>query len=231
MKSVLGKAKGKQICHYVPDYVLFDLETTGVSCINDEIIEISAVKVRNGVIVDEFSQLVNPGKPIPKAASMVNNISDKMVADAPYFYEVLPRFISFIGQDALVGHNINSFDMKFLYRDCEKYYKQTLTNDYVDTLKLAKVVFPDWKHRRLSDLADYYGISTRGAHRALADCRMNQKVFELLAKEMEGTGVMKNKPGIKLCPGCGLPMQKRKGRFGEFWGCTGYPDCRYTENI
>ena len=103
--------------------------------------------------------------------------------------------------------------------------------DYVDTLKLAKMVFPDWKHRRLSDLADYYGISTRGAHRALADCRMNQKVFELLAKEMEGTGVMKNKPGIKLCPGCGLPMQKRNGRFGEFWGCTGYPDCRYTENI
>ena len=121
--------------------------------------------------------------------------------------------------------------MKFLYRDCEKYYKQTLTNDYVDTLKLAKMVFPNWKHRRLSDLADYYGISTQGAHRALADCRMNQKVFELLAKEMEGAGTLKSKPGIKLCPGCGLPMQKRNGRFGEFWGCTGFPDCRCTENI
>ena len=231
MESVLGNTKGKQICHYVPDYVLYDLETTGVSCTYDEIIEISAVKVRNGEIVDEFSQLVNPGKPIPKAASMVNNISDKMVADAPYFDVVLPRFISFIGQDVLVGHNINSFDMKFLYRDCEKYYKQTLTNDYVDTLKLAKMVFPNWKHRRLSDLADYYGISTQGAHRALADCWMNQKVFELLAKEMEGAGTLKSKPGIKLCPGCGLPMQKRNGRFGEFWGCTGFPDCRCTENI
>ena len=83
----------------------------------------------------------------------------------------------------------------------------------------------------LYDLADYYGISTQGAHRALADCRMNQKVFELLAKEMEAAGTLKSKPGIKLCPGCGLPMQKRNGRFGEFWGCTGFPDCRCTENI
>ena len=54
---------------------------------------------------------------------------------------------------------------------------------------------------------------------------------ELIAKEMEGAGTLKSKPGIKLCPGCGLPMQKRNGRFGEFWGCTGFPDCRCTENI
>lgn len=227
---MLGSCKGKQIYHYISDYVLYDLETTGTSSLYDEIIEISAVKVRNGIIVDEFSQLVNPGRAIPMAASMVNNISDEMVADAPSFAEVLPRFLSFIGEDVLVGHNINSFDMKFLYRDCEKYFGQTLTNDYVDTLKLAKMVFPDWKHRRLSDLADYYGISTRGAHRALADCKMNQKVFELLAKELGGTGTLGFKPEVKLCPGCGLPMKKRNGRYGEFWGCTGYPECRYTEN-
>lgn len=228
---MLGNSRGKQICHHVPDYVLYDLETTGTSSTYDEVIEISAVKVRNIIVVDEFSELVNPGRSIPMAASMVNNISDEMVSDAPLFEEVLPRFLSFIGEDVLVGHNINSFDMKFLYRDCEKYFGQTLTNDYVDTLRIAKMVFPDWKHRRLSDLADYYGISTCGAHRALADCKMNQKVFELLAKEMDGTGTLGVKSEIKLCPGCGLPMKKRNGRFGEFWGCTGYPDCKYTENI
>ena len=147
---MLGKSRGKEIRRYVKDYVLFDLETTGISCNYDEVIEISAVKVRNGVIVDQFSELVNPGRPIPVAASMVNNISDAMVAKAPSFIEVLPSFISFIGDDVLVGHNIHCFDMKFIYRDCEKYFSQTLSNDYVDTLKMAKLVFPEWKHRRLA---------------------------------------------------------------------------------
>ena len=228
---MLGNSKGKQICQYVPDYVLYDLETTGTSSTYDDVIEISAVKVRNGNIVDEFSELVNPGRPIPYAASMVNNISDDMVAGAPSFTEVLPRFLAFIEDDILVGHNINSFDMKFLYRDCEKYLGQTLTNDFVDTLKLAKLIFPDWKHRRLSDLADYYGISTIGAHRALADCRMNQQVFEFLGKELSGEGTLAVKPEIRLCPDCGQPLKKRNGRFGEFWGCSGYPKCRHTENM
>lgn len=228
---MLGGNRGKQIYQYVPDYVLYDLETTGISCNYDDIIEISAVRVRNGIIADEFSELVNPGRPIPYAASMVNNITDDMVAEAPMLAEVLPRFLSFIGEDILVGHNINSFDMKFIYRDCEKYYGQSLTNDYIDTLNVAKHVFPDWKHRRLSDLADYYGISTVGAHRALADCRMNQKVFELLGKELSGEGTLELRPEIKLCIKCGQPMKKRSGRYGEFWGCLGFPNCRYTENI
>ena len=226
---MLGNTKGKPMNKYVSDYVLFDLETTGISGNYDEVIEISAVKVRNGKIVDEFTQLVNPGRPIPYAASMVNNISDDMVAGAPPFKEVLPRFLDFVGEDILVGHNINSFDMRFLYRDCEKYFGQTLTNNFVDTLKLAKLCFPEWNHRRLGDLADYYGISTVGAHRALADCRMNQQVFELLAKELEG--MPERKLEIKMCPECGRSLKKRNGKYGEFWGCTGYPNCRHTENI
>ena len=180
---MLGKRKGKQRREYVRDYVLYDLETTGISSLYDEVIEISAVKVRNGKIVDEFSELVNPGRPIPYAASRVNNISDKMVENARSFEKVLPEFLAFAGDDVLAGHNIAGFDMKFLYRDCEKYFGQTLTNDYIDTLAIAKLCFPEWKHRKLSDLAEHYGISTKGAHRALADCRMNQQVFELMAKE------------------------------------------------
>ncbi|MDD6482522.1 MAG: exonuclease domain-containing protein [Lachnospiraceae bacterium] len=225
---MLGNTKGNLLNRYVPDYVLFDLETTGTSCNYDEVIEISAVKVRGGKITEEFSELVNPGRPIPYAASMVNHISDDMVAGEPSFEEVLPRFLTFIGDDVLVGHNICAFDMKFLYRDCEKYFGQTLTNDYADTLKLAKICFPEWKHRRLGDLAEYYGISTAGAHRALTDCRMNQQVFEQLAHEMDGSSGRAEK--IRICPVCGQPMQKRNGRFGPFWGCSGYPACRHTEN-
>ena len=156
---MLGNKKGKMICGYVPDYVLFDLETTGTSCIYDEVIEISAVKVRSGKVVEEFSQLVNPKRPIPYAASMVNHISDEMVANEPDFGQVLPEFLTFAGDDILVGHNIQTFDMKFLYRDCERLFQQKLTNDYVDTLRVAKLCFPEWRHRRLSDLAEHYGIS------------------------------------------------------------------------
>lgn len=228
---MLGSTKGKALCQYVPDYVLYDLETTGTSCYYDEVIEISAVKVRKGKVVDEFNELVNPKRPIPYAAGMVNHISDEMVADAPVFSEILPEFLAFIGDDVLVGHNINSFDMKFLYRDCEKYLNQTLTNDYVDTLAVAKVCFPDWKHRRLSDLAEYYGISTAGAHRALTDCRMNQKVYELLGRELAGEGTTGVMPKVRSCPLCGRPLKKRNGRYGEFWGCTGFPECRHTENV
>lgn len=228
---MLGNTQGKLLNEYIEDYVVFDLETTGVSPYNDEVIEISAVKARKGKVVEEFSELVNPKRTIPFAASRVNNITDDMVLDAPFFDEVLGHFLEFVGEDVLVGHNIQSFDMKFIYRDCERYFHQLITNDYVDTLILAKRCFPEWRHRRLGDLADYYGISTQGAHRALADCRMNQRVFELLGKEMNTEKKKTLDSNVKTCPLCNLPLKKRNGRYGEFWGCMGYPNCRYTENI
>lgn len=228
---MLGNTQGKLLNEYIEDYVVFDLETTGVSPYNDEVIEISAVKARKGKVVEEFSELVNPKRTIPFAASRVNNITDDMVSDAPFFDEVLRHFLEFVGEDVLVGHNIQSFDMKFIYRDCERYFHQLITNDYVDTLILAKRCFPEWRHRRLGDLADYYGISTQGAHRALTDCRMNQRVFELLGKEMNTETMKTLDSNVKTCPLCNLPLKKRNGRYGEFWGCTGFPNCRYTENI
>lgn len=228
---MLGNTQGKLLNEYIEDYVVFDLETTGVSPYNDEVIEISAVKARKGKVVEEFSELVNPQRTIPFAASRVNNITDDMVSDASFFDEVLRHFLEFVGEDVLVGHNIQSFDMKFIYRDCERYFHQLITNDYVDTLILAKRCFPEWRHRRLGDLADYYGISTQGAHRALADCRMNQRVFELLGKEMNTEKKKTLDSNVKTCPLCNLPLKKRNGRYGEFWGCTGFPNCRYTENI
>lgn len=228
---MLGNTQGKLLNEYTEDYVVFDLETTGVSPYNDEVIEISAVKARKGKVVEEFSELVNPKRTIPFAASRVNNITDDMVSDAPFFDEVLRHFLEFVGEDVLVGHNIQSFDMKFIYRDCERYFHQLITNDYVDTLILAKRCFPEWRHRRLGDLANYYGISTQGAHRALVDCRMNQRVFELLGKEMNTEKKKTLESNVKTCPLCNLPLKKRNGRYGEFWGCTGFPNCRYTENI
>lgn len=181
---MLSNTKGSQLSEYYPDFVVFDLETTGTSCYKDSVIEISAIKVVDHKIRDEFSSLVYPGRSIPNYASQVNGITDELVADAPEFEKVLKDFIEFIGSMTLVGHNINAFDMKFIYRDCQKYYGSVLDNDYIDTLKLARKYLPKLEHHTLSDIAEYYGISTDGAHRVLNDCRMNQKVYEKLGKMM-----------------------------------------------
>ena len=180
---MLAKVAGKRLNTYIPDYVIFDLETTGISCVRDEVIEISAVKVKGGRVVDEFSTLVNPQMPIPCAASQVNGITDAMVKNSPLFKEAFAAFLEFAGNEVLVGHNIHKFDMKFLYRDARKFWNGTLSNDYIDTLQMARVCLPQLSHHRLTDLAEYYGICSEGAHRALCDCRMNQKVFECLGKE------------------------------------------------
>ena len=221
-----GNTKGQQKTEYLKDYVVFDLETTGTSCNKDQIVEISAIKVLDGKISEEFSTLVNPGRSMPFYASQVNGITDDMLVDAPDIEEALKDFLEFIGDMVLVGHNIHTFDLKFIYRDCENIFGQIPGNDYVDTLKMSRLCLPELNHHSLSDLATHYGISTRGAHRALNDCRMNQAVYEKMGEILQDK--VKH---MKKCPRCGNILKRRNGKFGEFWGCSGYPDCRYTENI
>ncbi|MCR4907831.1 MAG: topoisomerase DNA-binding C4 zinc finger domain-containing protein [Lachnospiraceae bacterium] len=222
---MLKNSKGQQKTEYVRDYVVFDLETTGTSCYKDRVVEISALKVVDGQIVDEFSTLVNPECPIPFYASQVNGITDDMVENAPLFTDALKEFLEFAGDMILVGHNIHSFDLKFIYRDCEEYFGEIPDNDYIDTLKMARMCLPELRHHTLSDLASYYGISTEGAHRALNDCRMNQAVYEKMGEIL--TEKLKS---VRRCPKCGNVLKRRNGKYGEFWGCAGYPGCTYTEN-
>ncbi len=217
--------KGKLRIEYIKDYVIFDLETTGTSCESDQVVEIAAIKVIDGQVTEEFSTLVNPGRPIPYYASRVNGITDDMVKDAPGFRSVLSEFLAFVGDLPLVGHNIHTFDLRFIYRDSMDFFGSIPGNDYVDTLTLARIGLPEMKHHTLSDLAIYYGIPTNGAHRALADCRMNQAVYEKLGD------LIRNHPDlIKKCPRCGNILVKRHGKFGAFWGCSGYPSCKFTKN-
>ena len=180
----MSTQKGTLINKYTPDYVIFDLETTGISPNYDEVIEISALKVKGGEVVDEFNTLVNPGRKIPFGATKVNGITNAMVAEAPAFSHVLAEFLDFAEGLVLVGHNIARFDMKFIWRDAEQYFGEIPQNNYVDTLQVARKYLPKMDHHRLVDLAEYYGISSEGAHRALNDCYMNQKVYECMVAEM-----------------------------------------------
>ncbi len=180
----MSTQKGTLINKYTPDYVIFDLETTGISPNYDEVIEISALRVKGGEVVDEFNTLVNPGRKIPFGATKVNGITNAMVAEAPAFSHVLAEFLDFAEGLVLVGHNIARFDMKFIWRDAEQYFGEIPQNNYVDTLQVARKHLPKMDHHRLVDLAEYYGISSEGAHRALNDCYMNQKVYECMVSEM-----------------------------------------------
>ncbi|MBD5543468.1 MAG: DNA polymerase III subunit epsilon [Lachnospiraceae bacterium] len=219
-----AQGKGKRLVKYVEDYVVFDLETTGTNIISDGIIEISAVKVRKRSITDTFSTLVNPGRSIPYYATEVNGITDEMVADAPDIREALEDFLKFIGEDVLVGHNIQSFDLKFIYREAMGLFGMEIINDYIDTLYMSRSCLPQLKHHKLVDLADYFQISREGAHRALNDCMMNQKCFEALAE------IQKNIK-IQICPKCSGELKRRNGKFGEFLGCSNFPECRYTSPL
>lgn len=225
---MLNKSVGKKLNNYQPDYCVFDLETTGISTAADQVVEISAVKVRGGQVVGEFTTLVNPMMPIPAAASSVNGITDDMVVDAPIFKDALRDFLEFVGDDVLVGHNIHNFDMKFINRDANAYWGKMVGNDYIDTLQLSRMAIPGLAHYRLVDLAEHFHISSEGAHRALNDCMMNQQVFEEIGKALAANAdAVKNAP---VCPTCGSMLVFRKGRYGEFWGCSGFPTCRYTRN-
>lgn len=209
-------------------YIVFDIETTGLSSESDEIIELSAIKVSDGNIADEFSMLVNPRKHIPYFASSINGITDDMVSEAPCIEQVIRKFVDFIGSYPLVGHNICRFDMSFIQRDAERYLGMRISNECIDTLHLANRYLPQLPSRSLESLADHYNVSYDGAHRALVDCKINQKFYEYLLKEMDNPSDAAK--AVEVCPRCGNVLRKRNGKFGEFWGCAGYPDCRFTKD-
>ena len=212
----------------VSKYVLFDLETTGLDSESDAIIEISALKVKNREVIDEFSTLVNPCMHIPYVASCVNGIVDDMVKDAPKIEEALKSFIAFVGNCVLMGHNIKRFDLPFIQRDAVRCFGKQLSNDYVDTLFVAQRYLPELDSHSLESLADYYDISYYGAHRALADCRINKRVYDCLLKEIANPSETAKK--VQVCPRCGNILKKRNGIYGEFWGCASFPDCKFTKN-
>ena len=178
----ITRNKGKRLNQYVPDYIVFDLETTGISVQHDTIIEISALKVKKGTVTEEFNTLVNPHRHIPAGATAVNGITDAMVAGAPELADVMKDFLQFIGKEVLVGHNIHTFDTNFIYDAAWSLFGTELRNDYIDTLYMARRCLPQLAHHTLGDVSEYFHISTEGAHRALNDCRMNQQIYEQMGK-------------------------------------------------
>lgn len=160
------------------DYVVLDLETTGRNPNWDDIIEIAAVRYRNGIEVEQFNQLIATGKPIPWFISALTGITDEMLIGKPYLEDVIQEFSDFIGNDILIGHNIAGFDSSFINNAYNRYLSIDLANPCVDTLRIARKILPSLEHHTLSDLAEHYGIPYVDAHRAAADCAVTNACYQ-----------------------------------------------------
>lgn len=186
----------------IGNFVVVDIETTGLSCSNSKIVEVGAIKFEDWTPVEKFHTLINPGKHIPNDATKVNNITDEMVANSPAFIEIIDSLDSFIGKSNIVGHNL-AFDLKFLYHFgydftyCKRKYYDTLEIAQ-KTLKKPRMKWDkEWEEYTINDdydydvenyklttLCDYYEIiDDTFAHRALSDAFATGLLFMNLVKD------------------------------------------------
>jgi len=160
------------------EFVVFDVETTGLSPTDgDRIVEIAAMKIKDGKIVDKFHSLVNPKRLIPSQATNVHQITNDMVADAPYADDVLPRVLTFIGGACVAGHNVR-FDLGFLAYELALMGRKI--NDgtpAVDTLKMARELLPYLSNHKLAYLSRSLGVVVTETHRAMADVDLTVQVL------------------------------------------------------
>lgn len=166
-------------------YIAFDLETTGLNPLENEIIEIGALKVRDGKVIDRFMEFIRPLSSISPLVSGLTGITDEMVADARPRSKVVSDFLTFCEDDVLIGHNV-SFDYSFMKcsaaQDGLPFEKMG-----IDTLKIAKKVHRDLSSKSLGSLCEHYNIENKAAHRAYHDALATAKLYQTLAHYFEDT--------------------------------------------
>ncbi len=170
----------------INDYVVLDLETTGLSAYNDHIIEVGLVKVRNNEIVDTYDQLINPGVSISSFITKLTGITNEMVESHQSFDFYEEDILNFIGDDIILGHNTN-FDYKFINTHLSK----PLDNQYMDTVQFSKKLYPELSHHRLSDMTEYLHLY-QNTHRAVDDCIATYELYETCKKKMKDNNLTIN---------------------------------------
>lgn len=174
--------KGRSILAAPDTYTVIDIETTGLDSRYCEIIEMSALRYVSGNLSDTFSTLVKPAEPIDEFITELTGITNDMVSDAPPISVAIKRFYDFIGSDILVGYNVN-FDINFIYDVLQETYGVDFTNDFIDVMRLAKILLPDLKNHKLVTVADHYK-AVSPAHRSYADCETCNAVYRDLLSDI-----------------------------------------------
>ncbi|MGL4367601.1 MAG: single-stranded-DNA-specific exonuclease RecJ [Brevinemataceae bacterium] len=180
LKLAHALAESFFLTEYNQEFVFFDLETTGLDLEQDEITEIAAIITKNGVEIDHFQCLVKVSKPLDPKIVEITNITDEMLAaEGISIVDALTKFIEFIGNRTLVGHNIIGFDMKFLQIQLKRHLQKEIHNLPIDTLLLSRVMFKNLKSHTLFSVSEHLGIyiDQSQLHRALNDVRLNAEVY------------------------------------------------------
>ncbi|MBM7854434.1 DNA polymerase-3 subunit alpha (Gram-positive type) [Desulfohalotomaculum tongense] len=172
------------------EFVVFDLETTGLHPRTDEIIEIGAVKMRGLEVVDNFSTMVRPSKPIPSEIIKLTGITDDMVRDAPGAREALAEFRKFIGKAVLVAHNA-SFDVGFIRIHLANQLNVVLDNPVLDTMTLARTLHPKLKNHKLNTLCKEFNVSLENHHRAVDDAAATAALLNIFLQQCADRGMKK----------------------------------------
>ncbi len=162
----------------IRDYVSVDIETTGINAKWDKIIEIGAVKVRDGAVVETFSELINPGVRVSSFITGLTGIDNDMLKGKPLIEEVLPEFVAFARDDFLLGHNI-MFDYGFLKQNAVNINLE-FDKSGMDTLKIARKTLAGLESRGLEYLCNYYGIKEEQHHRAFNDANVTSQLYLIL---------------------------------------------------
>ncbi|MDI6604872.1 MAG: PolC-type DNA polymerase III [Thermoanaerobacteraceae bacterium] len=170
------------------DFVVFDIETTGLSSKYDKIIEIGAVKIRNYEIVDRFKTFINPEIPISSFITRLTGINTSMVKDYPTLDKVLPGFLKFISGSILVAHNAN-FDVTFVKTKAEELCLE-LNNPVLDTLELSRHLYTNLKNYKLDTVAEYLEVNLKNHHRAIDDAEATAEIFLKSIKRIKEKGIL-----------------------------------------
>ena len=177
-ESYVRYYKGRSLIEFPDTYTIVDIETTGFDPKFDDIIEIAAVKVVDNVVTDTFQIFVKPKNTISDFITNLTGISNDMIEKAPEKQFAVQQFIDFVGDDIIVGHNVN-FDINFIY-DCAISFNYAFSNNFVDTLRIARKFVREINNHKLSSLAAYFEIEQDMAHRALNDCYVTNSIYMAL---------------------------------------------------
>lgn len=214
----IREEKGKSLISFPSEYVVLDVETTGLDFEYDELIEVSALKVENDEIKDSFTSLIKPSNShvfltpeiarnmgyddlknvpyevmkefssthiIPEEITDLTGITDEMILEAPGSEKVIPKLLDFIGSLPIIGHNIN-FDVNFIFDESKK-FGITFSNNFIDTLRISRKLYPDMKHHRLIDIAERLNVNNQVHHRALDDASTTFECYIKMKKEIINT--------------------------------------------
>ena len=169
--------KGKSLKIFPDNYVALDIETTGLNPKESEIIELSALRVENNRVVSEFSTLVKPTAVISPYITNLTGITQSMTESAPDIKTAIKRFADFCADSIIMGHNVK-FDIGFISNNLHKHHNLPFSNDYVDTLRLARIYLPSLPNKKLGTIAAFFNFDTTGMHRGLKDCVVTNLCFQ-----------------------------------------------------